>query len=55
MHHKNSSTNQNYQAKQSKHGQNIYHPTNNDLAEHGFLEIYGMLTHIPDKKKFIAV
>ena len=26
MHHKNGSTNQNYQAKQSKHGQNIHHP-----------------------------
>ena len=26
MNHKNSSTNQNYQAKHRKHGQNIFHP-----------------------------
>ena len=42
MHHKNSSTNQDYEAKQRKHGQNIYHP-NNGFAEHGLLEIYVML------------
>ena len=38
---KNSSTNQNYQAKQRKHGQNINHP---------ILEIC-VLIHISDKKK----
>ena len=51
MHHKNSSTNQNYQVKQSKHGQNIS-STNNGFAEHGLLEIYGMLIQISD---FFAV
>ena len=44
--HKNSSTNQNYKAKQGKHGQNIYHPQT-IVA----LSIAYLLIHISDNKK----